>query len=69
MDVDGIAPGRDFRKVIDETLAQCDVRSECSSGLGSMCGTTQESAGWTTSLTSCGWRSPRPFAGTSPSSR
>ena len=25
MDVDGIAPGRDFRKVIDETLAQCDV--------------------------------------------
>jgi len=25
MDVDGIAPGRDFRKVIDETLTQCDV--------------------------------------------
>ncbi len=25
MDVDGIAPGRDFRKVIEETLTQCDV--------------------------------------------
>lgn len=25
MDVDGIDPGRDFRKVIDETLTQCDV--------------------------------------------
>jgi hypothetical protein len=25
MDVDGIAPGRDFRKVIDETLTECDV--------------------------------------------
>ena len=25
MDVDGIDPGRDFRKVIDETLIQCDV--------------------------------------------
>jgi len=25
MDVDGIAPGRDFRKVIEETLSQCDV--------------------------------------------
>jgi hypothetical protein len=25
MDVDGIAPGRDFRKVIEETLAKCDV--------------------------------------------
>jgi hypothetical protein len=25
MDVDGIEPGRDFRKVIEETLSQCDV--------------------------------------------
>jgi hypothetical protein len=25
MDVDGIAPGRDFRKVIEETLTKCDV--------------------------------------------
>ena len=25
MDVDGIAPGRDFRKVIEETLTNCDV--------------------------------------------
>jgi hypothetical protein len=25
MDVDGIDPGRDFRKVIDETLSKCDI--------------------------------------------